>query len=392
MYNKFKQVEPLMFKSIYVLFVFMMLVQMLNVHSLTSLFLYPTLLLTVGLWGIQLSKSIDKTDIIIMLIIVISFVNVLINGILNEAVISISYIKKTLLFDIVCIYLQVMNRKRCNLEDKLYIYFTFDSISFLFLVAYFLQGRFKYFINGKISNYLSFLFSNPNLVAMILLGLFIFQTINLLKETNKNQRIYRGIMSFLLFLFIMETKARNTQLVMIGYLIVYSVINFTDIKFKFDKWLSLGVAIFPLIFFSIYMLVIDSPIIKGLFGFMEDVGKGLNSRLKIWVPGFEGFIQSPIIGNYYGISNGTGASHLHNSHLDIMASFGIIVLILVCIYLYLLVWQKGRRYSSRENQSYMLGFCSMLLLGMGETGLFSGALATFVLMSSFLVLSHEGFR
>ena len=99
--------------------------------------------------------------------------------------------------------------------------------------------------------------------------------------------------------------------------------------------------------------------------------------------------KSPVLGAYFGVSDGSGMSQMHNSHLDIAASYGIPVLAVVCILLRNYVYQGGRVYENKQDYIYILGFACAIILGIGEAALFSGGLGLHVFVGAFLMLSSR---
>ena len=148
------------------------------------------------------------------------------------------------------------------------------------------------------------------------------------------------------------------------------------------------IAWFPLTFAALYMTVIYTPWIQRIFGFAVSAGKNLDSRVDIWTNTLSYIKHSPLIGSYYEISGGTGVAQMHNSHLDIAASYGIAVLVLVCVLLTRYLLQRGRVYESKERYIYMLGFSCTLLLGLGEAALFSGGLGIHLFAGMLLMLAN----
>lgn len=120
----------------------------------------------------------------------------------------------------------------------------------------------------------------------------------------------------------------------------------------------------PLLFAGLYMRVVDAPFFARFFSFATAEGKELNSRTDIWEPAFRRFASSPVLGAYCQISDGTGMSQLHNTHVDILVSYGTSVLVLA-------------------------GFICVLLLGIGEAALFSGGLGITLFFGVFLGLKKE---
>ena len=80
---------------------------------------------------------------------------------------------------------------------------------------------------------------------------------------------------------------------------------------------------------------------------------------------------------------------MHNTHMDIAASYGIPVLILVCVLLVKYLHQQGRVYEDRKGYIYILGFACMIMLGMGEAAVFSGGLGVYIIVGTCLLLSNR---
>ena len=146
-------------------------------------------------------------------------------------------------------------------------------------------------------------------------------------------------------------------------------------------------AIFPALFLVPYMLLIYTPWMQEAFDFLVDEGKGLDSRMRTWEPAVQALKGSPLLGAYCDISNGTGASQMHNTHLDIAVSYGVPVLVLVCLLLRNYLYQHGRRYENKQEYIYILGFACAIMLGIGEAGLFSGGLSLYIFIGTFLLFT-----
>lgn len=98
--------------------------------------------------------------------------------------------------------------------------------------------------------------------------------------------------------------------------------------------------------------------------------------------------QSPIIGAYSQISGGTGTGHMHNTHLDMVASYGIPVMVLMCVLLQKYLHQDGKIYTNKNDFIYILGFACSIMLGIGEAALFSGGIGIYVFIGAFLMMTN----
>jgi membrane protein insertase Oxa1/YidC/SpoIIIJ len=122
---------------------------------------------------------------------------------------------------------------------------------------------------------------------------------------------------------------------------------------------------------------------------MVEEGKNLDSRVEVWGPALTNLARSPIIGAYSQITDGTGLAQMHNTHLDIACSYGIPVLVAVCMLLFRWLNQRNQTYKSKSGIAYMLGFACAIIMGMGEAALFSGSLGLYILVGGFLLLGNR---
>jgi membrane protein insertase Oxa1/YidC/SpoIIIJ len=122
---------------------------------------------------------------------------------------------------------------------------------------------------------------------------------------------------------------------------------------------------------------------------MVEEGKSLDSRMEVWEPALQNLGRSPILGAYSQITGGTGVAQMHNTHLDIACSYGIPVLVMVCMLLFRWLNQRNQTYKSKTGLAYMLGLACAIIMGMGEAALFSGSLGLYILVGGFLLLGNQ---
>ena len=79
---------------------------------------------------------------------------------------------------------------------------------------------------------------------------------------------------------------------------------------------------------------------------------------------------------------------MHNTHLEIAASYGVIVMILVCILLAVYIYRRGHVCQNKQGMSYILGFCGAILVGLGEAALFSGGLGIYIFVGAYLLMGN----
>lgn len=369
----------------YLLGAFIILGQVIHYTSISSAFFYASFVTTLLLWLLTLLDRFDEIDLLVVLILVLSFTNVTINGIALGAEFSLDYVKKLIMFDSTVIYFALAGKIELNAKTHHILGLIYAGIGLLLVLAYFIYGRKMYLLNGQYTEYLTFRFTNPNLTAVFLccMAMFLYNY-----ATRTKKIVWRFILLVLAIIetvFVVLTKSRNGQIAIFVF-IGCAVVLFLRKKQigSAPKWVLALIAVSPLIFSEFYIKIVQDPTLSSIFSFLVDEGKQLDSRVDIWRPAMRLFTNSPIVGAYYQISNGTGSSQMHNTHIDILASYGIGVFVLICFYLYKLMLRKqksGREYPTTIS---LAGFVCVILLGCGEATVFSGGLGGYLFAGAFL--------
>jgi hypothetical protein len=256
------------------------------------------------------------------------------------------------------------------------------------MLMYFSQRLRMFTINGMITQYLTFRMSNPNLTGLYLACLYMLVLYRIFTREKFVLKVLHIGMSLFLAVCILQTQSRNALLVIAIFTVICVWLIFRGRRnLHIGKIPAMLISTFPALFLTVYISVIYTPWIQKLFAFLVSEGKGLDSRMRLWIQALRHLGESPIVGAYYAISGGTGMSQMHNSHLDIAASYGIPVLVLVCWLLYGYLHQRGRRYADKQSYIYILGFACTIILGIGEAALFSGGLGLYIFGGAFLLLA-----
>lgn len=159
-------------------------------------------------------------------------------------------------------------------------------------------------------------------------------------------------------------------------------------KIKIKKWMALSISIVPFVFVFIYLAYASNLSADVAMG-VEDAGKSSTTRIPIWKPIIDNFWHYFIIGDYYGISNGTGMSQMHNTHLDVYASYGILPLILYVRIIYLVICQSVRNSCSRFQRISVYAFIACMVSCMFEASLVAGSAGMFFLTIGFLAFANS---
>lgn len=82
---------------------------------------------------------------------------------------------------------------------------------------------------------------------------------------------------------------------------------------------------------------------------MSSEGKGIDSREKIWARAFAAFGNSPIFGAYSEIRGENGAYQMHNSHVDVLVSYGVLPFVIMVVILSKIMLDVNKKiYSTKQ--------------------------------------------
>lgn len=362
--------------------------QLFSMQKMSSWLFYGTFFVTFFLWIMAAVERMDRLDLLMLSVAALSLVNILVNGVLENADFSFQYMKKWMMFCTTLLYFCVMSKIEIDKKTLSLLKIIYMVIGALLVFLFFTQTSRMYMINGRISTYLTFGFSNPNLTALFLGCMIMFFALVGSYEKKVLWKICCFMFAAVEIFFVSETESRNVLLALVVFftVIILRKTGFVT-KLRMGKAVSVIVVLFPLIFVIVYMLVIDLDGINELFSFMVGEGKQLSSRVKIWKPALDAFRQSPLFGAYFQISDGTGESQMHNSHLDVLVSYGVVAFAVFCYYIYSIM----QRIKNRENydQIAFIAFICTFLLGIGEAAMFSGGLGIYLYAGIFLALANS---
>ena len=363
--------------------------QLLNLHTLTSTFFYGTFFLTLMLWLCTTLERFDWLDLLVVLISVLAFTSVIMNGILAGAGFSFQYMKKYIMLCCTVIFFAAASKITIDEHTVRFLECLCLGIGAFLLLMFLSKNAQMHFLNGKYSQYLTFRFTNPNLTALFLSCMIMFLIAASFQERNIAWKCLLLIMAAVEAVFLYLTWSRNSMLATAAFVCISLLLFLRKKQIKLKKWILWMAAVAPLLFAVIYMKFVYNATIAKMLSYIVREGKGLDSRVSIWNQAITAFEDSPIFGAYYQISNGTGTSQLHNTHIDILASYGIIVFVMVCIFLYGVMRRKQERKQSYTQTIALVGFICALLLGIGEAALFSGGLSVYLYFGIFLLTNNE---
>ena len=115
----------------------------------------------------------------------------------------------------------------------------------------------------------------------------------------------------------------------------------------------------------------------------------MTSRTVVWSPAIESLKSNFLLGDYYGISNGTGSSQMHNTHLDVLCSYGIMTFGLFLGSLYSACVRSEKFSSDFRNYCALAGFLSIVIMGTFEAGIVAGAMGLNFLTGGLLIIANS---
>lgn len=363
--------------------------ELFQLSELVSLSFYMTFfaLIPLVVRTINRKSKIDVTFMFLLLIIFLAIFNVLINFLLSYGnQIGFSYFKKVIMFlSTLLLFYVVTYEKKTSERIKNTIFLTFIAVAVLYILAFIYRKDLSYMFRGGYDIYLTFGMSNPNKTGLFLLCLCIYAVVFYFIMESKIYKIMCAMIFPVLFYFIILTKARNAIIAIVLFVIL--VIIFGGRKKNVPRLLVHILLWYPLFFWAVYILAINSQFINDHFSFLVSEGKDLISRYAIWVNGLEILTEHPIFGGYFEISNGTGESQMLNTHLDVLASYGIFVFLLLMDFLRRIIKVIYYEARSLSQRIALIGFLGCIIAGSGEAALFSGGTGIYILISGFLLLA-----
>lgn len=362
--------------------------QTLGADALVSLLFHGSFILVGALW-LTTIPHLCADDWIALAAILIAFVGVCVNGVLSGADFSFAYLKKFIFFAATMILFAAAEKVTADKKtEQLLRVFIYAGIVVM-VMAFVFGGTKMYEINGVVSRYLTFGFGNPNFTAIMILCFLCFLAAFFVSAKAKGEKILCVWFFAVLVFFLLKTRSRNALLVFAAF-IVLAIAAWFYIKkrSRLSWWLALLIAVWPLIFAGLYFAVLTGDWVMNALSFMVEEGKKLDSRVEIWRYAFDTIRDWPVFGGYYQVTVGAELGHMHNTHVNTLASHGPAVLVLLCALLYRLL--RGCRLKNYGRTLYLVGFVCVLLLGMGESALFSGGLSFYIFAGLLMILARSG--
>lgn len=275
------------------------------------------------------------------------------------------------------------------------------TVVVVLVINLFINGLYLLFYQQGFSIYegeflLTLNFPNPNQTGMFILNSILYICIPIVagRELVGKKWNYITMLCILIPLFVavfqllIMTGCRSSFMSLALFFILVILDYISKGHFKLKKWMSLVIAIMPFVFVFVYLSYVSDFSADVSMG-VENVGKSSTTRVPIWKPIVADFWHYFMIGDYYGISNGTGMSQLHNTHLDVYASYGFIPLVLYITILYKVICRSMKHVETRFHRVSLYAFIACMVSCMFEASLVAGSAGLFLLTVGFLMLANS---
>lgn len=328
--------------------------------------------------------NIRKINKIYVLLVLLSSINVIINALLSPiSIINFDYFKKLILFlSAISFFFVIAENKVENYEQKIALRVGF-FLALSFPVAYYLLD-----IRTMLGQFLTMGFTNPNLTALWLLHGFLFVAYVFFRFKN----IWiKGILVALeasLLNIVILTSNRAIWVALLSFVVLVMFAVRKKSKGLSPKLITL-IILLPIIVVVFYDTFLSSSFFQSTFSFMISEGKGLGSRAPVWNFALEKLKTGWLLGDYSGISYGTGMSQMHNTHLDTLCSYGFVPFILFIYLLREVIIKINEEVTTLAQYIALCAFLAVIIFGIFEAAMFSGSTGLVYLTGGFLLLAKS---
>lgn len=384
-----KKQGTLLLKTIYAMIAVVIFAQSLGIPTVSSVAFYCIMLLSVAFWFFQAQKKLTKPELLTIFVVMLACVNVLVDGLLHMELLEGADFVKIASFVLALLYFSALSQYRANRKLVEYLFRLNTLIALYCLAICLVNWRQMHLYNNIDSRYLTLRFSNPNLTAIFLLCCTLMELIRTNQLVKKKKKVFHLALSCGMIFLLWQTRSRNCLIALMAFLVVFLWLRFFSRKKqpRMSGPVIACVVLGPLVLAIVYMLVVYSPGFNQLFSFLLSDGKRLDSRYTIWQYAWSVFFKSPLIGSFSQVLHGTSQFHMHNSHLDILASYGLPILALFCLLEYRLLATARNGATTRTAQLAVWAFGALMLTGMGEVAIFSGGLGIYAYVGIFLLVA-----
>lgn len=341
--------------------------------NLVSLCFYTSFLVMMVL-VLKLSRYRSQCKTVAVVTIIFAFGSVVISAFSCGELPPLSNMIFFLVFSALLMYLYLL--QIIDIDYALFNWIMKWGIVFssCFPIAYYIFN-----IRTNQAGYLSMNYSNSNLLGMWILQATLFAFLNLFWQKGLIKKGICIILCITNIKLLLLSGTRNALLALVvgGVIILLHLYR----KCKYSKGLLFGVAVLPILFLIMYLSAFSVLSENKFFLQFAMEGKGIDSRYEMWTATLYNLKGKLLTGSYCSL-----AGNVHNSHLVILASYGVIVLILTIIFLYKVMRNVNNQCDSFFQKMCLAAFFVTIFMGIGEGALFSGAVGLYIPSCIYLLL------
>lgn len=390
--QKVKRFDPFAIISV-LFFVFIVYFTQLGLNGIASNLFLLTFPFVVLVFFVKIYSANIPRDyhIIIISTLILSGLNVLMNGMSLDASDSGSfdYYKKVIMFNmtliwIVCCTFTFISRATVWVELILVA-----LINIIFIIYY--QQGFNIEFGTTL---LTLNFTNSNFAGVVMVTTLLYILLPIFGGKDLGLKGF-GRIVFLAVLILIAitifgifilTGCRGAFGTLTLFILLVVIDRIPRLNFRLKKWMIACIVAFPFVFALLYVAYINTLDIDMSFGMQA--GKNNDSRMTIWQPIVSNFFHYVLIGDYSGISYGTGLSQMHNTHLDIFASYGFLPLLLYMLLLYKAIVRVQKNIYCRFQRLSLYAFVSCFVFMTFEACFVAGSMGLYLLVGGFLMLAN----
>lgn len=331
-------------------------------------------------------RSISKKySSLVVLLAILALFNVNLNALISsETIWGFDYFKKVFIFISFVIFLYFSYTDPVG-ERTIRVVRKIPCIAgILLIISYYFLGN-----NASYAHGITLGFSNPNFTGMWLMHIAIYMFIDM--TDNEKKPLYRIAISVCFFItswLIVLTFARSCLFGLILFVLLCLSRKVFRIDLARKKLFILAIVITPFLFFVVYQSVVSTEWFNDVFSFMVSEGKPLTSRKHIWGEAIKALNNHLILGNYCGISHGTGMAQMHNIELDVLCSYGLIPFLLFLNVLYDGCTKTAKEALLDKEYYALCGFLAVVFSGIFEAGIVAGSMGLNFLTAGLFILAN----
>lgn len=321
----------------------------------------------------------NRIDILLVVFLLLTILSMVLGIAISKGnLLNFGFLTKFIITSLTIVYIYLIATSSINAHKIIKILSSLFALLSIFLFISYVSG-FGRVWRGEVSGSgLTLNYYNPNYAAEILFLAIVYLIAGVICYRSIIAKSFFAMLICVDLYLLYLTSSRNpfVALLFAGIIaLVLYLINRGKKKLKLSPAFFVVLALMPLIFSEIYLLIL-SILEKNNF-LLVIGGKTLDTRFDIWINAFKTFIEHPFLGAYTYFE---GSFQMHNSHLDFLTSYGLISFGCLVCFLILLFYRTINLIKVKK--STFVGLMLMLSIycfGLNEASFLYSGSGTFIL-------------